>query len=165
MKLLFESRLTLFPPWNNKSPHPNLPIRRVLQFWNFAHILLSDITPPSPQVYCIGKKKYHSKSMRNYDWGGGGGITKYLLINCIPINHSRIQILKDLDIMVKFRQETHTSWGWAVPSSGQLRLASTSLELCASWGCLLSQLWLDLKAWVNCSLETTDTVLGFNEIA
>ena len=45
--------------------------------------------------------------MRNYDWGGGGGITKYLLINCIPINHSRIQILKDLDIMVKFRQETH----------------------------------------------------------
>ena len=42
-----------------------------------------------------------------YDWVGGGGITKYLLINCIPINHSRIQILKDLDIMVKFRQETH----------------------------------------------------------
>ena len=53
----------------------------------------------------------------------------------------------------------------AVPSSAQLRLASTTLEFCTSPGCLLSQLWLDLEVWVNCSLETTDTVLGLDEIA
>ena len=58
-----------------------------------------------------------------------------------------------------------TSWGWAVPSSAELRLATTSLELCTSRGCLLSQLWLDLEAWVNCCLETTGTVLGLDEIA
>ena len=58
-----------------------------------------------------------------------------------------------------------TSWGRAVPSSAQLRLATSSFELCTSWGCLLSQLWLDLEAWVNCSLESTDTVLGLDEIA
>ena len=52
-----------------------------------------------------------------------------------------------------------------MPSSGQLRLATTSLELCPSWGYLLSQLWLDLEAWMNYSLETTDTVLGLDEIA
>ena len=44
-------------------------------------------------------------------------------------------------------------------------LATTSLELCTSWGCLLSQLQLDLEAWVNYSLETTDTVLVLDEIA
>ena len=38
-------------------------------------------------------------------------------------------------------------------------------KLPTSWGCLLSQLWLDLDAWVNCILETTDTVLGLDEIA
>ena len=26
-----------------------------------------------------------------------------------------------------------------------------------SWGCLLSQLWLELEAWPNCNLESTGT--------
>ena len=26
-----------------------------------------------------------------------------------------------------------------------------------SWGCLLSQLWLELEAWPSCSLESTGT--------
>ena len=50
-------------------------------------------------------------------------------------------------------------------AGAELCQAQDSLELCTSWGCLLSQLWLDLEAWVNCSLETTDTVLGLDEIA
>ena len=41
--------------------------------------------------------------------------------------------------------------------------ATTSLELCTSWGCLLSQLWLDLEAWVNCSLKSTDMGCGLDE--
>ena len=51
-------------------------------------------------------------------------------------------------------------------SCAKLRLATTSFELCTSLGCLLSHLWLDMEALlVNCSLETTDNVLGLDEIA
>ena len=50
-------------------------------------------------------------------------------------------------------------------SCAKLRLATTSLKLSISWGCLLSQLWLELEAWVNCSLESTDMGWGFEEIA
>ena len=45
---------------------------------------------------------------------------------------------KSLGLVSKLRLRK-TSWGWAVPSSAQLRLVTTSLELCTSWGCLLSQ--------------------------
>ena len=29
-----------------------------------------------------------------------------------------------------------------------------------SWGCLLSQLWLELEAWPRCSLKSTGTGVG-----
>ena len=73
--------------------------------------------------------------------------------------------LKKEDNLKNYDKKKMTSWGWAVPSSAQLRLATTSLELCTSLGCLLIQLWLDMEAWLNCSLETAYTVLGLNEIA
>ena len=33
-----------------------------------------------------------------------------------------------------------------------------------SWGCLLSQLWLELEAWPSCSLESTGTGGGGDEM-
>ena len=55
--------------------------------------------------------------------------------------------------------------GLSCAKLSRAKTRTTSLELCTSWGCLLSQLWLDLEAWGNCSLKTTDTVLGLDEIA
>ena len=59
---------------------------------------------------------------------------------------------QNLLLLFSYPSISDTSWGWAVPSSAQLRLATTSLKHPTRRGC-----------W-SCSLEPTDT--GWeNEIA
>ena len=69
------------------------------------------------------------------------------------------------DIQRKMNKTSKQAAAELCQAQHNLGLLTGSLELCTSWGCLLSQLWLDLEARVNCSLETTDTVLGLDEIA
>ena len=52
-----------------------------------------------------------------------------------------------------------------MPSSGQLRLEPLAWNFALAVAALLSQLWLYLEAWMNCSSETIDTVLGLDELA
>ena len=37
-------------------------------------------------------------------------------------------------------------------------------KLPTSWGCLLSQLWLDSEAWPSCSRESTGMGVGVDEM-
>ena len=146
---------------SNYHYYGGIKVSSVLHSVKLLHILLNMALIEAGKIRnsargSVHKRHHHQggRHMPNDDrWREAGGVLSW----------GTGEGLNFLESMLKKKRET--SWGWAVPSSTQLRLATTSLELCTSLSCLLSQLWLDLEAWVNCSLETTDTVLGLDEIA
>ena len=123
--------------------------------------LLPDTYYQKPTIRCLLWNAYHHAKYLTEVWLSCSDVIQGLLPKpyfpiwqCCGMCIIRIWSLHTYRMLTKFKQDSYftkwwqpkTSWGWAVPSSAQLRLATSSLELTTSRGCWSWKLWTVVKS-------------------